>query len=275
MTALTAGRYTQRMGDSAHPDLLAIPIADNVHVYANSLVGLNAAGYCIPAGSGCTKIVGLAEKDYDNTVAGHALGALTVRVRQGVFGWANDAGGAALTVADVGSVCYALDDQTVTRASAGGTLPVAGTVLGVETGKVFVDTMLWAPTNSAGSSAFEAATTVTIVEAAAGKDILATAKIPTGQHVFVKGIAISVGGATAWAGALTVLKVQDLNGTPVEVFEVAKAKLAGSAVLGLFDMTLMAGWVAGCTATKGLQIKSDSTISAGSDLTVRVWGDLY
>jgi hypothetical protein len=141
--ALTAGRTTKRMGDSAHPDILSFPIADNVHIFNGSLVGLNSAGYVIPASASCIKIVGCAERDYDNTVLGHAAGALDVRIRQGTFQWANGSGVQALTVADEGKLCYAADDQTVQKGDAAGTLPVAGTVVLVETTGVWVTSMLF------------------------------------------------------------------------------------------------------------------------------------
>ena len=136
MTALTKYRDTKRMGDDVHPSILEIQVADNVHIFKGAIVGL-AGGYAAPAGGGCTKVVGVAESEADNAQTGHAIGAKRVRVRQGTFKVGNSAGADALAIADVGSVCYAADDQTVAK-TAGANLPVAGTVIQVDPDGVWV-----------------------------------------------------------------------------------------------------------------------------------------
>jgi hypothetical protein len=136
MTALTKYRDTKRMGDDVHPTILEIQVADNVHIFKGAIVGL-AGGYAAPAGAACTKVVGIAESEVDNTQLGHIAGAKTVRVRQGTFKVANSAAADALAIADVGGLCYAADDQTVAK-TAGASLPVAGTVIGVEPDGVWV-----------------------------------------------------------------------------------------------------------------------------------------
>ena len=132
MTALTSYRDTKRMGDDVHPDILEIKVADNVHIFKGAIVGL-AAGYASPAGPTCTKVVGIAEKDADNTQPGHIAGGITVRVRQGTHKVANSAAADALAITDVGSLCYAVDDQTVAKTnSATHNLPVAGTLIEID-----------------------------------------------------------------------------------------------------------------------------------------------
>lgn len=143
MTALTAARMlTARMGDEVLPDILSLPVADNVKIYKGSLVGLDSAGRAIPASSSALKIVGRAEAEADNTIAGHTAGGINATVRQGVFKFANSAAAEALAAADVGAPCYAADDQTVQKTSSAGTLPLAGTVIKVETDGVWVDCFL-------------------------------------------------------------------------------------------------------------------------------------
>jgi hypothetical protein len=138
MTALTSYRDTRRMGDDVHPDFLEVKVADNVHIFKGAIVGL-AGGYAAPAGSTCTKVVGIAESEADNTQPGHVAGAKSVRVRQGTFKVANSGGADALAIADVGNACYAADDQTVAKTSgAAQNLPVAGTVIQVDADGVWV-----------------------------------------------------------------------------------------------------------------------------------------
>ncbi len=136
MTALSSYRDTKRMGDDVIPSVFDLLVADNVHIFRGAIVGL-AGGYAAPAGSACTKVVGIAESEVDNTLPGHAVGAKRVRVRQGTFKVANSAGADALAIADLGNLCYAADDQTVAK-TAGQNLPVAGTVIGVEPDGVWV-----------------------------------------------------------------------------------------------------------------------------------------
>jgi hypothetical protein len=136
MTALTKYRDTKRMGDDVHPTILEIQVADNVHIFKGAIVGL-AGGYAAPAGAACTKVAGIAESEVDNTQLGHIAGGKTVRVRQGTFKVGNSAAADALAIADVGSLCYAADDQTVAK-TAGQNLPVAGTVIEVDPDGVWV-----------------------------------------------------------------------------------------------------------------------------------------
>jgi hypothetical protein len=138
MTALTRYRDTRRMGDDVIPDILQFAVADNVHIFKGAIVGLTA-GLAAPASATCTRVTGIAESEADNTQLGHVAGGVQVRVRQGTFKVANSAGADALTIADVGGLCYAADDQTVAKTN-GSThnLPVAGTVVRVDADGVWV-----------------------------------------------------------------------------------------------------------------------------------------
>ena len=136
MTALSSYRDTKRMGDDVHPVILDLLVADNVHIFKGAIVGL-AGGYAAPAGAATTKVAGVAESEADNTQPGHVVGGQHVRVRQGTFKVANSAAADALAIADVGSLCYAADDQTVAK-TAGANLPVAGTVIQIDPDGVWV-----------------------------------------------------------------------------------------------------------------------------------------
>jgi hypothetical protein len=127
------------MGNDPHPTFLEKPVAASTHLYTGALLGLNVSGNLVPAGATAKKILGRCEAEADNS-AGIA-GAITARVRQGVFKYANSATTDALTSADEGYACFAVDDQTVARTDSNGTRPRAGTVISVETDGVWVQVM--------------------------------------------------------------------------------------------------------------------------------------
>jgi hypothetical protein len=134
MAALTANRPTDKgnVDGQVLASRIAIPIADNVHIYQGALVQCDTNGRAIPAATGQSgPIMGRAYREYDNTVTGHVVAALTVEVEQGVFTWDIDAGSPPVQ-ASTGLVCYALDDHTISLSNAG-TRASAGRVLGLIT----------------------------------------------------------------------------------------------------------------------------------------------
>lgn len=142
MTALSISCKRPQMGQDAVPSYntnLGHPIADNVKILSGSLVMQATAGadagYCKPATAATGLIpLGVAEKDYDNTVVGHAAGAFLVTPRQGVFLFANSAAGDAITASHIGQPCYAVDDNTVAKTAGAGARSVAGIVIAVDSG---------------------------------------------------------------------------------------------------------------------------------------------
>lgn len=115
------------------------PVAADTVIYAGSLIVLDADGNAEPASTATGLVaVGRAEQHVDN--GGGAATALTVRVRQGVFRWANSADADAITKAEIGSQCYIVDDQTVAKTSGDDTRSVAGTVVDVDAQGVWVKT---------------------------------------------------------------------------------------------------------------------------------------
>lgn len=105
--------------------------------------------------------------------------------------------------------------------------------------------------------------------AQAGIDLLSDEEA---SGVMLEGFALAVDGATPWSGAFTKLIIEDTNSVPVA--EIAKAALAANAVIPLHsaDVTLLKAFVVGCTLFKGLRIKADAAVAAGSDLQVAYWG---
>lgn len=132
--ALTADRNTP-VKDG---ELIPVPVATNVKIFAGSLVAANATGFATPGATATTlTYLGRAEEYVDNT--GGADGAKTVMVRRGrAFKFANSTGDA-VTQAELGKTCYIVDDETVSKTNAGGnTQSAAGKVVGVEADGVWV-----------------------------------------------------------------------------------------------------------------------------------------
>lgn len=133
MAALTQDRHTlRRDGDQVEP-----PVATNTKIFGGAIVAINAGGFATKGATSTTlKVVGVAEDRADNT--GGADGAIRVKVRKGVFQFANSASGDQITLADVGSDCYMVDDQTVAKTNGSNTRSIAGKVVDVDVDGVWV-----------------------------------------------------------------------------------------------------------------------------------------
>ena len=134
MSALSQDRNTlRRDGQQMEP-----PVAAGARIFGGAIVAINAAGYAVPGTtSAALQAAGAAEQRADNT--GGAAGAIRVRVRKGPHRFANSAAADAITLADVGSDCYIVDDQTVAKTHATNTRSVAGKVFDVDADGVWVD----------------------------------------------------------------------------------------------------------------------------------------
>jgi hypothetical protein len=131
--ALTADRNTA-MKDG---ELISVPVAASVTIFAGGLVAASATGYATPGAVATTlTALGRAEGFVDNSAG--AAGAKNVLVRRKrAFKFKNHA--ADLVVqADLGKVCYIVDDETVAKTDGTSTRSAAGTVLGVESDGVWV-----------------------------------------------------------------------------------------------------------------------------------------
>ena len=107
------------------------PVANGKTIYAGSLVGLDATGAAVPASESVTPIVGVAQF--------RASSGQLMRLRRGVFAFANSADADTLSLADYGSVCYATDDQTVKKTAGIPAAPVVGIVRDVNESGVWVE----------------------------------------------------------------------------------------------------------------------------------------
>ena len=133
MVALTSERNSRlRIGD-----LRVEPVAAAIKIWGGSLVMRNVAGFLTKGAVavGCVA-VGRAEKTVDNTAG--AAGALNLEYQRGIFLFANSTAGDLITIADVGKVCFILDDQTVAKTDGTATRSRAGIVDWVEGAGVWV-----------------------------------------------------------------------------------------------------------------------------------------
>ncbi len=133
MASLTKNRNTPERMLKAR----GYPIAAGAHVFAGGLAVLDAPNYAEP-GSTATgkKAVGVFTEEYDNTLGGD--GAEVVEVERGCFQFGNSAAADEITDADIGALCYIVDDQTVAKTDGTGTRSIAGIVDGVDANGVWV-----------------------------------------------------------------------------------------------------------------------------------------
>jgi hypothetical protein len=134
MTALLGDRGTvERSGDT-----LVLNAAATKKYFAGALIARDANGRATPGAVATTlRGVGRCEDFVDNSFG--ANDAVTVRIRKGIFRYANSAAADQVTAADIGKSCYIMDDQTVAKTDGGGTRSVAGNVFDVDAQGVWVD----------------------------------------------------------------------------------------------------------------------------------------
>lgn len=124
MAALTRNRNTNQTS----AELVPLPVAAGVHLFAGAMAGIDATGNAVPGGPAAAAVVGRAECEVDNRNG--AAGDQTITARRGVFVFANSAGDDLVSLAQYRQPCYAVDDQTVAKTNTGGR-PLAGIVRGV------------------------------------------------------------------------------------------------------------------------------------------------
>ena len=133
MVAATADRNTAALLD----DLRNSPLAASVKVFMGTILMRNAAGYLTKGATatGCFG-VGRAEAPADNSAG--AAGALNINWRPGVFRFANSSAGDLIALADIGTKCWIVDDQTVAKTNGTATRSPAGIVENVDAAGVWV-----------------------------------------------------------------------------------------------------------------------------------------
>lgn len=133
---LTADRNTLAKREGVYN---TVKLAADAVIYMGAMV-MKVAGYAVPAADAAGGVViGRADDFGDNT--GGDDGDVSIRVREGVFLWDNDAT-VPLTEADMDAICYVLDDHTVSKDD-GVNAVKAGRAIQLDEGgtKVWVKTM--------------------------------------------------------------------------------------------------------------------------------------
>ncbi len=131
MVALTENRSTKKMADGARSGLLGA----SQTIFAGALLMRNASGHIIKGATATGSFgVGRAEAAQNSTTAGVTQQPFS----EGVFQFANSTSTDAIATADIGAVCYIVDDQTVAKTSGTNTRSPAGIIWDVDANGVWV-----------------------------------------------------------------------------------------------------------------------------------------
>jgi len=133
MTALTQGRNTpETIGDNRVGG-----IAATERLFVGAIVMRDAAGLLV-AGQTATGLVGVgcASVETDNRLG--ADSDLSASYKPGTFRYANSTAADEITAADIGSVAYVVDDQTVAKTDGTATRSAAGFIDNVDAQGVWV-----------------------------------------------------------------------------------------------------------------------------------------
>lgn len=138
MTALAKDRNTpSRAGDAFSRDVAAAK-----KIFAGSLVALDSSGNAQPGATATGLVAAGRAAEYIDNSSGNA-GDKQVTIEPGVFRWANSSAGDAITKAEIGDLCYIVDDQTVAKTNGTNTRSVAGYIVDVDSDGVWVVTGSW------------------------------------------------------------------------------------------------------------------------------------
>lgn len=131
MTALTENRSTMQMAAGDRVGLLGA----SQTIFQGALLMRNASGHIIEGATATGSFgVGRAEEAVTSTTAA----VTNQRFREGTFRYANSASGDLIATADIGTVCYIVDDQTVAKTDGTSTRSPAGVVVDVDALGVWV-----------------------------------------------------------------------------------------------------------------------------------------
>ncbi len=137
MALTKARKWTDRAGDSSLIPILKVPLKAGAKVWTGGIVALDA-GYGIAGAAAVGKpALGIALQDVDNTTG--SSGDLWVEVRRGTFTFNNSSAGDAIAQADFMKLVYIVDDETVAKTDNSGARSVAGRMVGLESGQVWVE----------------------------------------------------------------------------------------------------------------------------------------
>ena len=130
--ALSADRNTPRRAGTD----FSYPVAASVTCYAGGIAVLDSAGNCKPAVT-ATGLIAVG-RFLETVTNGAVAAAVSVRVEAGIFQYANSSAGDAIAKAQIGDVCYLVDDQTVAKTNGSNTRSPAGLIVDVDSAGVWV-----------------------------------------------------------------------------------------------------------------------------------------
>jgi hypothetical protein len=134
MMALSADRDTA----TRESKLYSYPVLTGVKIYDGAIVVLDSSGWAKPAITGTGLVaVGRARAQADNTLG--SSGDISVEVEEGVFCYDNSAAADEITKAQIGDVCWLVDDCTVAKTSGTNTRSIAGYIRDLDTDGVWVE----------------------------------------------------------------------------------------------------------------------------------------
>lgn len=132
MTALTQSKRTSyRRGE-----IYSRAVKAGVNIFQGAMVCLED-GFAVPARTATNLVAdGIAREPVDNSNG--ADGEQRIDVQPLTTYIENSTGSDAITIADIGSDCFIVDDQTVSKTDGGGTRSVAGKITEVDDSGVLV-----------------------------------------------------------------------------------------------------------------------------------------
>lgn len=115
-----------------------LPVKAATTIHQGGMVQIDAAGYAVPASATAANVtVGRAEASANNSAG--ANGAISVKVRSGVFRFANSAAGDLIARTEIGKAIFVVDDQTLAKTDNAAARPKAGTCFDVDAQGVWVE----------------------------------------------------------------------------------------------------------------------------------------
>lgn len=130
--ALSAPRDTRMRGE----EIVNGGVAASQTIHQGALVMRNASGYLVKGATAIGLVgVGRAEKSVTNS---GSAGDEKLNVRTGCFHFKNSSAGDAITIAEIGDVCFAVDDEQVAKTDNSAARSPAGFVQDVDAQGVWV-----------------------------------------------------------------------------------------------------------------------------------------
>ncbi len=135
MPAATTDRNTLRREGVQEP----YPVKAATRIFAGVMVAVDATGFAVPAATSTThKCVGVATRQVNNLAGANGEQLIVADRRPHWF--ANSTAGELIALADVGSDCFIVDDNTVAKTNGTNTRSRAGKIINVSAAQgVLVD----------------------------------------------------------------------------------------------------------------------------------------